>query len=109
MYQPPTTHTLRSPPTPHPISPKRGLRHSTLLAQAQRVLSILLRPGSRARRIANAAGRILGHVADALGRVAESASRTLEGVAEDVAEAANCNDRLVKKREFQYVGGMKRL
>ena len=85
------THSSKSPPTTHPISTEKNLHHPILLAQAQRVLSILLRPCGRARCIANAASCILGHVADTLGRVTESASRTLNGVAENVTESADCN------------------
>ena len=43
---------------------------SPLLAQPQRILSILLRPSSIARGVSQAAGRVFSHVTDALGRVA---------------------------------------
>ncbi|KAM0794828.1 hypothetical protein BDR22DRAFT_873925 [Usnea florida] len=82
MYQPPTHSTS-------PISLERNLRHPSLLAQAQWVLSILLGPCARARCIANAAGCILAHVANALSCVTDSASRALDGVAENITEAAD--------------------
>ena len=88
MNQPPTTHSPKPPLITHLT---QRFCYPNLLAQAQRVLSILLGPCGRARRIANAASCILGHVANAFSGVTESASRTLNGVAEDVAEAADCN------------------
>ena len=83
------------------MHPEQKFRHIILLAQAQRVLGILLGPCGRARCIANAAGCILGHITDALGRVTDSTSCTLDGVAKHVTEAADCSGVSCQNKELQ--------
>lgn len=84
----PTSHS-QLPSSSHKRTNIRLIR-LRLLAQAQRVLSTLLRTGSIARSISDATGSVFGHVADALCGVAQSACGALDCVAEDVAETADC-------------------
>lgn len=98
LAYPSTTFQKSSTPPPSLVSAQLCVS-ITLLAQPQRVLSILLRPGSRACSISDATSGIFGHVADALCRVTQSPSCALEGVTEDVAEATDCG--YVRCQTFQ--------